>query len=73
MMDFTDKTLARTMARKVCSFIANHSKRMLCMDMLIKMFLYGNSFLEEFKRIMEREFTEEERRRIRERLAELMS
>jgi hypothetical protein len=72
MMDFMDKTLARTMARRVCSVIREDGKRVLCVEVLTKILVYGDSVKEEFRSIMEREFTEEERKQIRERLAELM-
>jgi hypothetical protein len=72
MMDFMDKALARSMARRVCSFIVDHHKRILCINLLTKAFIYGDSVKDEVRSVMEREFTEEERKQIRERLAELM-
>jgi hypothetical protein len=72
MMDFADKTLARTMARRVCSVIRDDGKRILCVEVLTKILVYGDSVKDEVRSVMEREFTEEERRKIRERLAELM-
>ena len=71
-MDFTDKTLARTMARRVCSVIRDDGKRILCIEVLTRVLVYGDSVKDEVRSVMEREFTEEERRMIRERLAELM-
>jgi hypothetical protein len=72
MIDFMDKALARSMARRVCSFIADHEKRVMCVNLLTKVFVYGDSVKEEVRMVIEREFTEEERRVIRERLAKLM-
>jgi hypothetical protein len=73
MMDFMDKTLARTMARRVCSVIREDSKRALCIEVLTKILVYGDSVKDEFRTVMEREFTEEERKQIKNRLAEIMS
>jgi uncharacterized protein YaaR (DUF327 family) len=72
MMDFMDKTIARTMARRVCSVIREDGKRILCVEVLTRILVYGDSVKEEVRSVMEREFTEEERRKIRERLAEIM-
>jgi hypothetical protein len=72
-MDFMEKTIARTMARRVCSVIREDGKRALCIEVLTKILVYGDSVKEEFRMVMEREFTEEERRKIREKLAELMN
>lgn len=71
-MDFADKTLARTMARRVCSVIRDDGKRILCIEVLTRILIYGDPVKDEVRSVMEREFTEEERRMIRERLAELM-
>jgi hypothetical protein len=71
-VDFMEKTIARTMARRVCSVIREDGKRILCIEVLTRILVYGDSVKEEVRRVMEREFTEEERRLIRERLAELM-
>jgi hypothetical protein len=73
MMDFMEKALARSMARRVCSFIVDHTKRIICVNLLTKVLIYGDSVKEEVRSVIEREFTEEERRKIRERLAELIS
>jgi hypothetical protein len=73
MMDFMDKTLARTMARRVCSVIREDGKRALCIEVLTKILVYGDSVKEEFRRVMEREFTEEERRKIKDELAKFLS
>jgi hypothetical protein len=71
-VDFMEKTIARTMARRVCSVIREDGKRILCIEVLTRILVYGDSVKEEVRRVIEREFTEEERRLIRERLAELM-
>jgi hypothetical protein len=73
MMDFMDKTLARTMARRVCSVIRDDGKRILCIEVLTKILVYGDSVKDEVRKVMEREFTEEERKQIKNRLAEIMS
>jgi hypothetical protein len=66
------KTIARSMARRVCSIIREDGKRILCIEMLTRVLVYGDPVKDEVRSIMEREFTEEERRMIRERLVELM-
>jgi hypothetical protein len=71
-VDYTMKSIARSTARRVCSVIREDSKRALCVEMLTKILVYGDSVKEEVRSVMEREFTEEERKLIRERLAELM-
>jgi hypothetical protein len=73
MMDFMDKTLARTMARRVCSVIREDGKKALCIEVLTKILVYGDSVKDEVRMVMEREFTEEERKQIKNRLAEIMS
>jgi hypothetical protein len=72
MTDFMEKTIARTMARRICSVIREDGKRILCIEMLTKILVYGDSVKDEFRRVIESEFTEDERKRIRERLAEFM-
>jgi|GEM_PF-4147129 hypothetical protein len=72
MTDFMEKTIARTMARRICSVIRDDGKRIICIEVLTRILVYGDPVKDEVRSVMEREFTEEERRRIRERLAELM-
>jgi hypothetical protein len=71
-VDYMMKSIARSTARRVCSVIREDGKRVLCVEMLTKILVYGDSVKEEFRKVMEREFTEEERKLIRDRLAEFL-
>jgi hypothetical protein len=66
------KSIARSTARRVCSVIRDDGKRALCVEVITKILVYGDSVKDEVRSVMEREFTEEERKQIRERLAEIM-
>ncbi len=62
---------AKAMARKVCSVIKDNSKRSLCITLLTKVLVYGESVKNEVKEEFRKNFTEEERELIKKALAEL--
>jgi len=63
---------AREIARKVCAVIKEDSKKTICVELLTKILVQGDSVKDQVREEMRRIFTEEERRLLREELAKLL-
>ncbi|MEM4977076.1 MAG: hypothetical protein QXT64_07125 [Desulfurococcaceae archaeon] len=64
--------MARETARKVCAVIREDGKRAICVELLTKVLVYGDSVKDYFLSEFNRAFTNDERRMIKQRLGELM-
>ncbi len=64
--------LARQTARKVCAVIKEDSKKAVCIELLTKILVQGDSVKDEVREEIRRIFTEEERKLLKEELAKLM-
>jgi DNA-binding MarR family transcriptional regulator len=64
--------MAREMAKRVCRVIEEDGKRAVCVELLTRILLYGDSVKDEVANEIKKAFTEEERRLLREELAKLI-
>jgi hypothetical protein len=64
--------MARQTARKVCAVIKEDSKKTICIELLTKILVQGDSVKDEVREEIRRIFTEEERKLLKEELARLM-
>ncbi|MEM4480840.1 MAG: hypothetical protein QXG58_06330 [Candidatus Bathyarchaeia archaeon] len=64
--------MARETARKVCAVIKEDSKKTICVELLTKILVQGESVKDEVREEIRKVFTEEERKLMKEELARLM-
>jgi hypothetical protein len=64
--------LAKEMARRTCAVLKDDSKKAICIELLTKILVYGDSVKDEVANEMKKTFTEEEKRLLREELAKLL-
>jgi len=64
--------MARQTARKVCAVIKEDNKKTICIELLTKILVQGDSVKHEVREEIRRIFTEEERKLLKEELAKLM-
>jgi len=64
--------MARETARKVCAVIKEDGKRTICVELLTKILVQGDSVKDEVREEIRKTFTEEERKLLKEELAKLM-
>lgn len=67
------EVMARKTARKVCAVIKEDSKKTICVELLTKILVQGDSVKDEVREEIRKVFTEEERKLLKEELAKLMS
>ena len=63
---------AREIARKVCAVIKEDSKKTICVELLTKILVQGDSVKDQVREEIRRIFTEEERKLLKEELAKLL-
>jgi len=66
------ESLARRTAKQVCAVIGDEGKKAVCVELITKILIYGDSVKDQVREEMRRTFTEEERRLLREELAKLL-
>lgn len=66
------EVVASSIARKACAVVKEGDRRARCVELLVRILTYGDSVKDEVREEIRRTLTEEERRLIRERLAELL-
>jgi hypothetical protein len=64
--------MARETAKKVCAVLKEDSKKTVCIELLTKILVYGNSVKDEVREEIRKTFTEEERRLLKEEMAKLL-
>jgi len=64
--------MAREIARKVCAVIKEDSKRTICVELLTRILVQGDSVKDEVREEIKKTFTEEERKLLKEELAKLL-
>jgi len=64
--------MAREIARKVCAVIKEDSKRIVCVELLTRILVQGDSVKDEVREEIRKTFTEEERKLLKEELAKLL-
>jgi len=63
------ESLARRTAKQVCAVIGDEGKRAVCVELLTKILIYGDSVKDQVREEFRRTFTEEERRLLRNEMA----
>lgn len=66
------EVVASSIARRACAVVKNGERRAKCVELLIRILTYGDSVKEEVKEEIRRTLTEEERRLLKQKLAELL-
>lgn len=64
--------IARETARRVCAVIKEDSKQAICVELLTKILVYGDSVKNEVKEEIRKTFTEEERMLLKKELAKIL-
>ncbi len=64
--------MARETARKVCAVIKDDGKKAVCVGLLTKILVQGNSVKDEAREEIRKTFTEEERKLLKEELGKLL-
>jgi hypothetical protein len=65
--------MERTIAKQVCRVIKDPEKNILCVELLSKVLAEGEKVKDQVREEMRRNFTEEERKAIREQLEKIMT
>ncbi|MEM0233579.1 MAG: hypothetical protein QXL22_06130 [Candidatus Nezhaarchaeales archaeon] len=64
--------LARDVARRACEVIRDSDRRTACIELLTRILIHGDSVKDEVRKEIRRMFTEEERKLLKQKLAELL-
>jgi hypothetical protein len=64
--------MAKDIARKVCAVLKDDSKKVICIELLTKILIYGDSVKDEVREEIRKIFTEDERKLMKDELSKLL-
>lgn len=64
--------MAKETARKVCAVLKEDSKKVICIELLTKIFTYGDSVKDEVREEIRKTFTGDERKLLKQEMAKLL-